>query len=71
MVDRMEGDYAVCEGEAGETREIPVSMLPDGVHEGAVLVCGEAGWRLDPDEEQRVRDEAIRLKKRLFKRRGT
>ena len=43
MIDRIEGTIAVLEAADGETRQIPVSALPDGAREGALLAETEPG----------------------------
>lgn len=37
-VREIAGDYAVLENERGETNEVALALLPDGIYEGAVLV---------------------------------
>ena len=38
VVDRIEGDWAVCEpAEGGDVIELPARWLPDGAGEGSVL----------------------------------
>lgn len=37
IVDRIEGDLAVVEDEAGNTFDVPLGILPDDVKEGDVL----------------------------------
>jgi hypothetical protein len=38
IIDRFEGEYAVCEDEQKNMVNILKSYLPDGVKEGAVLI---------------------------------
>lgn len=37
IIDRFEGDYAVCEGEDSTFFNIPVSLIPSKAHEGSLL----------------------------------
>ena len=44
-IDRIEGDFALCENTVtGETCRIPLSELPQGIGEGALLHRTPAGW---------------------------
>ncbi len=51
IIDRFEGDYAVCEVQE-EKRMINKlrTELPEGVKEGDVLVLSESGFSIDVDE---------------------
>lgn len=45
-IDRIEGDFALCENTVtGETCRIPLSELPQGIGEGALLHRTPAGWQ--------------------------
>ena len=37
IIDRIEGEMAVCEISVGNFADIPVSALPDGIKEGDVI----------------------------------
>lgn len=37
VIDRIEGDFAVCEDETGTTQDIPLSSLPESTKEGLHL----------------------------------
>lgn len=66
VVDRIEEDIAVVY--FGKIRrDIPVSELPKGVHEGSVLVETPHGWRLDEAAENKRRKLLSDRTKRLFK----
>ncbi|MDN6196217.1 MAG: DUF3006 domain-containing protein [Atopostipes suicloacalis] len=60
IVDRFEGDYAVCETENREMKDIPKEKLPKGVKEGDVLVITDEGISIHPakrkEREQRIND---------------
>ena len=61
IIDRIEGDLAVCEREDGSLEHIPMRELPEGVREGTVLVLQDGAWALDLQAEEERR-------KRLFER---
>ena len=62
-IDRMEGDWVVCEYEKGKTLNLPAALLPADAREGDVL-------RLTVDrestDERKARAEELR--NRLFRR---
>lgn len=62
-IDRIEGEWAVCEYEKGKTLNLPSALLPADAREGDVL-------RLTVDheatDERKVRAEELR--NRLFHR---
>lgn len=47
IIDRFEGDYAVCETENKEYINISKSELPQGIKEGDVLNCINDKWCID------------------------
>ena len=47
IIDRIEGDYAVCETENKEYINILKSELPQGIKEGDVLNCINDKWNID------------------------
>ncbi len=48
IIDRFEGEYAVCEGEDGSFRRLPKVFLPAGSREGDCLVPSPDGsWQVD------------------------
>ncbi len=63
-IDRIEGEYALCENTVtGETRRIPLAELPQGVGEGALLHFTPAGWQR-AEQEERVRRRSMAAKVR-------
>lgn len=69
-VDRIEeGKVAVCQDlVTGEVKDVPLSDLPSGVHEGSVLGYKDGKYELNVQEE-RIRRERIKQKMDLlFKR---
>lgn len=68
IIDRIEGDTAVCETEEGKMVELPRSLLPPGAREGSVLLPEGNDYRLDLAEEERRRDRIKNLQNRLWKK---
>lgn len=67
VVDRLEGEYAVCEdSESEKMSKIPKVMLPNGVREGDCLVNEGGLWKINAAETLRRRKEAQALLDRLY-----
>ena len=67
IIDRLEGEYAVCENPETETFvHLPKVLLPRGVGEGDCLVEGPEGWKLDAAETLRRRKAAQELLDNLY-----
>lgn len=58
IVDRYEGDFAICEQLNREMIVIRKEMLPDGVTEGDVLDISEDRITINP-EKRKAREERI------------
>ncbi len=68
IVDRFEGDFAVCELLAGAYIRLERSRLGDTVREGDKLVfCGEL-FITDEETTKQLREEAADKLHRLFRR---
>jgi len=66
VVDRIEEGIAVVY--FGDIRrDIPLSELPEGVHEGSVLRETPGGYELDVQTEQERRKALAEKMRRLFK----
>lgn len=65
IVERIEEGIAVVFSN-GEKLELPLSELPEGVHEGSVLVPSGSGYAIDTDTEQRRRIALYEKTRRLF-----
>ena len=66
-VDRIEGDFAVCESESGEMTDIPLASVRGRVTEGSILTsCGD-GYTA---RERPADSENKRLFDSLFKNKG-
>ncbi len=66
VIDRFEGDIAVCENARRQTRDVPVGELPPGAKAGDVLRHSKEGYRLDPAETQRRQRAIEELTKDLW-----
>ena len=57
VVDRIEGDIAVCENRSnGVMINIQLSKLPGNVREGSVIKYYDGKYRLDSDEQKNIED---------------
>jgi hypothetical protein len=64
IIDRFEGELAVCEKSDRTLVNIPRSRLPSGAKEGDVLVRSGQNIRIDtPETARRKKAAARRLKK--------
>ena len=64
-VDRFEGDLAVLVDDEGISRTELLSALPEGTHEGTILLLTEEGYSPDPDTESKRREQVLSLQERL------
>lgn len=62
IIDRFEGDFAVCETEDLEFINIPNAALPEGAKEGDVLTIS-----LDKEETESRKEKIEGLMNSLFK----
>lgn len=67
IIDRIEGDFAVCELENREMVNIEISKLPKDIYEGAVISENENGYFIDKEEEEKIKKSIEQKMKRLFK----
>ena len=61
VVDRIEGKFAVIEGENGEMTGVELARLPYGAEEGSVLYHEAGYWGLDA-KETAERRQKMRVK---------
>ena len=61
-IDRIEGNYAVCEKDGETMVNISRALLPEGAGEG----LADGSFALDREEEERRRKEALELTDGLF-----
>lgn len=66
IVDRFEGEYAICEMESMEMTKIEKCKLPSGVSEGDVLVIDGDKITIDHEETQRRKEKIERLMGKLW-----
>ena len=57
VVDRIEGEFAVCEDERGRMVDIKLSALPAGIKEGASFAMNGGVATLIDDSDKRRRIE--------------
>ena len=67
IIDRIEGEYAVAETDAG-MQEIPLNRLPEGVGEGSVLRLVDGAWVIDAEAKQQRQQSLFAKQQSLFKR---
>jgi len=67
IVDRIEGDLAMCEADDLVMTAIPLSFLPDGVTEGDVLVFNEHLYTIGIDTHGQRRLQVQEKMDTLFK----
>ena len=63
VIDRFEGEYAICENDSGETELIARDTLPEDAREGDILrKKEEGGYAADPvEKEQHLEEVTCRL----------
>lgn len=66
IIDRFEGDYAVCETESGEIKNISKSQISKDAKEGDILIRGESEWQIDADESKKRRMSIENRLNKLF-----
>ena len=68
IVDRIEGETALCEQADRTMLSIPLAQLPEGVREGDCLICRDGAYTIDTEEAARRRkqnsDRLLRLMKK-------
>lgn len=58
IIDRIEGRIAICEeSKTNKMIKIDVSLLPDGIHDGAVLDYNDGKYTLNIEEEKSLREK--------------
>ncbi|WP_317853907.1 DUF3006 domain-containing protein [Chakrabartyella piscis] len=63
-IDRLEGNFAVCELENKKMVDIPIGDLPNGIHDGMKLEQTDSEYVILDDSEDRKRIQE--KMKRLF-----
>ena len=67
MIDRLEGDFALCEDETGNMRKISRFVLPADIAEGDVLRQEKGGFCVDKTATQARRERIKQKQNQLFK----
>ena len=62
IVDRLEGEYAVCEQKEGGMLSLLLSQLPDGIRDGE----RGGGYQIDRAATQKRKEEMDAKRRRLF-----
>ena len=66
-VSRIEEGIAVLEFPDGTFREVDISLLPDGVKEGNILIKNQNNdFIFDFEEEKRKKDRLLELQNKIF-----
>ena len=66
IIDRFEGDYAVCETEPGKTINILKVDIPKEAKEGDILKKTDNGYCVEKEETEAKRKEIKQRMNRLF-----
>jgi hypothetical protein len=66
IIDRFEGDLAVCEAEDGRMVDIEKSKLPKNAEVGDILVLENGKFRVDKKETEKRRKEIEDLMNEVF-----
>ena len=67
IIDRFEGDYAVCEKENSEMLDIEKHKLPLGAKEGDVIIISEGSIKIDEIETRNRKEKIQNLMDSLWK----
>lgn len=66
IIDRFEGEFAVCECEDKTMINIEIDKLPQDIHEGDVLVIDGDNIKVDYEETSRRREEIESLTQNMW-----
>lgn len=66
IIDRFEGEFAVCECEGKHMENVPRGLLPAEAKEGDCLVEKDGAWQIDVDETSSRKSRIDALAKSLF-----
>ncbi|MBU5463169.1 DUF3006 domain-containing protein [Anaerotignum sp. MSJ-24] len=59
IVDRIEGEYAVCETEDKKMIDLPLSLLPEGVKEGNMYEIGFTPLNKEKEARKKMIEEKM------------
>lgn len=65
-VDRIEGEYAVCELEDGSFKDILLSDLPSELKEGSMLVYSNGTYSIDYAAQEERKAKLFALQNSIF-----
>lgn len=66
VIDRFEGEYAICEKESEVMLKIEKSKLPSEASEGDVIIIDGDNITIDRDETQKRKERIEKLMKELW-----
>lgn len=66
IIDRFEGEYAVCETEEKKFIDIPKIDIPVGAKEGDILSKSDNGYKIEKDETNEKRQAIKTRMNKLF-----
>lgn len=67
IIDRFEGNYAVCETENKDMLHIEISRMPEGANESSCIIIDEDGSiSLDEERSEERRKRISKMMKDLF-----
>lgn len=66
IIDRFEGEFAVCEDETGAMHDFKKAQLPPNVAEGDVLQSKDGGFVIDANQTARRRADIKRKLESLW-----
>lgn len=66
IVDRFEGELAVCESEEKDMVNIPVKNLPEGIKEGDIIIGSEGSYSINHEESKKIKTEITKLMDDIF-----
>ncbi len=66
IIDRIEGEYAVCELEDGTMTDIPLTSLPAESKAGSVLFFADGEYRIDIDARKERAAKIAALQNSIF-----
>ena len=67
IVDRIEGNYVICETEQGNFLKVERNQLPPNVSEGDVLQEEDGAFQIDQQKTKQRKQKIFNLSKSVFK----
>lgn len=68
IVDRIEGNYIICEREDGTYETFGKELLPVGIKEGDFLIKVKEEWKIDKEEKEKQLKEIKGYLETFFKK---